>query len=306
MPKLPQSVALHIGAHKTASTHLQKVLDENKAILSEGGIRFYGPSELRSNNRELQARFDLSWSKAPPSGRTAHDQLARLAQGHKRVVFSEENVAGMLTDREGRMRFPIYPDAFKKVEELIACWAPLKPQIFIAVRNPATFMTSAYGQGLYSAPHVGPRTFRDRNDWRKVDWAGYVARISAIAGVGEVFVWRQEDYAENPRPVYRRLLRWRTGGQVKTIEHRVHQGLSAAAVRSTLQRAVDGETGGIAGHARHAFPVNEQNKPFKLYAASTYVAAEKIYADQMARISAMDGVTVLYQESAATGDVEKG
>ena len=270
------------------------------------GIRFYGPSELRSNNRELRVRFNLSGSKGPAPDRTPHEQLAHLAQGCRRLVFSEENIAGTLTNHKGEMQLPVYPSAFKRIEELAACWAPLKPDLFVCVRNPASYMSSAYGQCLNKIPSVEPQTFRELNDWRSVDWASFVARIRAIPGVGKIAVWRQEDYAKNQRHVYRRMTRWRTGRRLKLVEQHVNKGLSAAAVEATLRFASEGQTDGIVGKARKEFPVNEINKPFKLYPAETYAEADQIYAEQMARIAHMDGVTLLYQNKDASGDVEKG
>ena len=257
------------------------------------GIRFYGPSELRSNNRELQVRFNLSNSKGPAPDRTPHEQLAHLAQGCRRLVFSEENIAGTLTNHKGKIQLPVYPNAFKRIEELAACWSPLKPELFVCVRNPASYISSAYGQCLNSAPSVEPQTFRELNNWRSVDWASFIARIRAIPGVGNVTVWRQEDYAKNPRRIYRRMIRWRTGGTLTLIEQHVNKGLSAAAVEATLRFASEGQTDGIVGKARKEFPINETNEPFKLYTAETYAEADKVYADQMARIAGMDGVTLL-------------
>lgn len=306
MPKLPQSIALHIGAHKTASTHLQQVLETNKDLLADDGIRFIGPKFLRMRGRGLSAMFNMSWSEAPPARRKPHAQLEFLSRGQKRLVISEENFAGVLTNQDGRMPFMFYRFMPGKLEEMAAAWAPIKPQIFLCVRNPAAYMASVYSQSLFSAPHVGPRTFRARNDWRKVDWADYVARIRATPGLGDIFVWRQEDYAQNPRPVMRRMLRWRTGAKLEITEQLVNQGLSGPAVRQTLQQAVDGAEGKLAAQARKQFPVNDKNPPFKLYAASTLAEADAIYADQMAKIAGMDGVELLYKPKDTTVSPDKG
>ncbi len=290
---MPRSIAVHIGAHKTASTHLQKTLHTNKALLSEDDIRFFGPNYLRRKGRSLEAMFNLSFSNSPAPRRKPHDQLAFLAKGHNRLVFSEENIAGRLTDTQGRMSFPLYPDAPARIAELVAAFAPIQPQIFLAVRNPAAYMTSVYSQTLFGVPNIGPRTFRMLNDWRNVDWAEYVTRLRAIPNVGEIVVWRQEAYAQNQRPILRKLLRWRTGPRVDVLENRVHRGLSRAAVRTTLELAAAGETGSLASDARRAFPVNDENQPFKLYATPTFAQAEAVYAAQIAQIQAMDGVIVL-------------
>ena len=90
------------------------------------------------------------------------------------------------------------------------------------------------------------------------------------------------------------MLRWKVGGKVTTIDGRIHQGLSAAAVRQTLAWAQEGKTGKLAGTARGLFPINNDNKAFALYAASTLNEAQAVYDAQMAQIDAMDGVSVLH------------
>ena len=295
MPPLPKSIALHIGAHKTASTHLQKVLKHNQKLLVEEGIAAYGPWYLRMKGRSLHSMFGLQGSGKATPRRSPQDQLAFLAKGAKRLVLSEENFAGVLRGPEGRVSFPLYSTATGKITEFVETVAPVKVELFLAVRNPAAFMASAYSQTLMGGTHIGPRTFRARNDWRSVDWTDYIARLRAISGVADIYVWRQEDYDATLRLIMRRMLRWSAGGKIEKIkEGRVHQGLSAAAVRQTLAWAQEGRTEKLAGTARGLFPIDDTNKAFKLYAASTLAASEAVYDAQMAQIEAMDGVTVLH------------
>jgi hypothetical protein len=295
LPRLPQSIALHIGAHKAGSSHLQKVLYENRVMLSDADIRCYGPGFLRQRGRNLAAMFGMSWSEGPLPRRTAHEQLAFLAKGNKRLVFTEENFVETLSDKDGRVSLPIYPSAINRVTELVAAWAPIKPQLFLAVRNPATFLASAYSQVLFGSVYIEPLKYRARNDWRKIDWADYIAKLRTITGISDIYVWRQEDYDLTHRLILilRRMLRWQAGGKIETIKGRVHQGLSTPAVHQTLAWAQDGETGQLAAKSRKLFPINADNKAFDLYTTETLVQAGAVYDAQMAQIGAMDGVTVL-------------
>jgi len=299
LPPLPKSIALHIGAHKTASTHLQKVLKHNQKLLVEDGIAAYGPWYLRMKGRSLRSMFGLHGASITTPRRSPQDQLAFLAKGAKRLVLSEENFVGTLSGPEGRVSFPLYASATDKLTEFVETVAPVKVELFLGVRNPAAFMASAYSQTLMGGAHIGPRTFRARNDWRSVDWADYVTRLRAISGVAGIYVWRQEDYDATLRLIMRRMLRWSTGGKIEQVQGRAHQGLSAAAVRQTLAWAQEGRTEKLAGTARSLYPIDEKNKAFKLYAASTLAASEAIYGAQMAQIEAMDGVTVLHPPNPA-------
>jgi hypothetical protein len=248
---------------------------------------------LRQRGRNLAAMFGTSWSEGPLPRRTAHEQLAFLATGNKRLVFTEENFVETLSDKDGRVSLPIYPSAIDRVTELVAAWAPIKPQLFLAVRNPATFLASAYSQVLFGSVYIEPLKYRARNDWRKIDWADYIAKLRTITGISDIYVWRQEDYDLTHRLILRRMLRRQTGGKIKTIKGRVHQVLSTPAVHQTLAWAQDGETGQLAAKSRKLFPINADNKAFDLYTTETLVQAGAVYDAQMAQIGAMDGVTFL-------------
>jgi hypothetical protein len=165
--------------------------------------------------------------------------------------------------------------------------------IVLAVRNPATFLASAYSQVLFGSVYIEPRRYRARNDWRKIDWADYIAKLRTITGVSDIYVWRQEDYDLTHRLILRRMLHWQAGGKIETIKSRVHQSLSAPAVRQMLAWAQDGETGQLAAKSRKLLPINADNKPFELHTTETLVRAGAVYDAQMAQIKAMDGVTVL-------------
>jgi hypothetical protein len=271
------------------------MLKHNRKLLVDEGIAAYGPWYLRMKGRSLHSMFGLQGSGNAAPRRTAHDQLVFLAKGAKRLVFSEENFAGVLRGPEGRVSFPLYSTAPEKIADFASTVAPVKLDLFLAVRNPAAFMASAYSQTLFGGTHIGPRTFRARNDWRAVDWAEYVTRLRAVEGVGEIYVWRQEDYDATLRLIMRRMLRWSTGGKVEKIKDgRVHQGLSAAAVRQTLAWAQEGYSENLASVARSDFPINDTNKAFKLYAASTLAESGVAYDAQMAQIEAIKDVTVLH------------
>lgn len=294
LPPLPLSIGLHIGAHKTASSHLQNVLYRNREMLAGEEIRVYGPGYLRMKGRDLAAMFGLSWSESPPPRRNADAQLRFLAKGRKRLVFTEENFAGNLVDNKGLANLPLYPFGPERVEELVAKWAPVETQLYVAIRNPASFLASAYSQSLFGGADASPRMFRANNEWRMIDWADYITRLRAVTGVSDLYVWRQEDYALSHRLILRRLLRWKVGGRVETVPDLINQRMSTAAVLQTLAWIKEGKSGALARDARKAFPVSDTNPPFQLYAPSTLAAAQAIYDQQFAQIQAMDGVTVLH------------
>ncbi|MCF2905711.1 hypothetical protein L0666_11995 [Octadecabacter sp. CECT 8868] len=294
MHTLPQTISFHIGAHKTASSHLQNVLYKNRGLLADEGIRLFGPRYLRMRGRNLAAMFDTSWSESPTPRRTPKQQLQFLTKTRKHLLLSEENFVGNLADSRGRVVRPLYPAAAQRLTEVVEKWSPIPVDLFLAVRDPAAYLASAYSQAMFGGVHVRPRQYRLRNDWREIDWAEYVERLRSVTRVGQIYIWRQEDYEQVLPQVLCRMLRWDDSSRIEPIHNRVHQGLSVTAVQKTIEAASEGQVGNLARDARRAYPVGDHHKQFQLYNASILRRAAEVYATQMARIEQLDGVTVLH------------
>ncbi|MEL6685770.1 MAG: hypothetical protein AAFQ00_10775, partial [Pseudomonadota bacterium] len=99
----PLSIAFHIGAHKTATSHLQRSLLRAGDALAAAGVRYYGPDYFRLPGHSIQALFGFRpGTKGGGAMRPAAEQLALLQQDGHRIVLSEENFIGPLNQPHGR------------------------------------------------------------------------------------------------------------------------------------------------------------------------------------------------------------
>jgi len=112
----PISLSLHLGAHKTASTHLQHALKAHEEQLIDAGVRFYGPQYLRERDRSIPQMFGVG--TAATTGRSAPLQLEFLAKDADRVILSEENFLGKLFDERGVVGEQLYPLADMRINGL--------------------------------------------------------------------------------------------------------------------------------------------------------------------------------------------
>ena len=76
MTETKLSICLHVGAHKTATTHLQNSLADAAMALAAVGVMFYGPRDFRWGKPTLQTRFGIGnrpvdQSDAPAAGNEA-------------------------------------------------------------------------------------------------------------------------------------------------------------------------------------------------------------------------------------------
>lgn len=283
--KMPAQIALHIGAHKTATTHLQRSLSEQSDALARVGARFYGPPYFR-NGPEIAERFGLTGAV---SADAAQDAFKQMAGDAKRVILSEENFIGTMHNRFARMAFPLYPKAQDRISALAKMIAPDGFDVFLGLRNPATYITSCYCQALLGGRKVVLDEVKAHNRIDAIDWADLVARIKNTPGVRSLTVWRYEDYTA----LFPRITQDMTGAKIAPRKERVHPGLSQDAVARILMRYADGKGRNAAIRARDMFPAGPDHRAFDAFDAEEHDAAATQYAAQINQIAAMGDVTLL-------------
>jgi len=252
-----RSVALHIGAHKTATTHLQRSLGMQQQAMINNGIRYYGPENLRRPQRGLGDIFALDVYDTPPRPRRSRSQAARRV-----AALSEAMECGSI-------------------------------EVFVGVRNATSFLTSAYSQALLGGRHITFKEYAAVNPLDNMYWAGLVARLRAAAGVGHVTVWLQEDYHRMFHVITRAMLGPDTDMRVAPLDQPVHVGLSEAAVAYTLAYDGPDPLGEVAAQSRVLFPIGPNNPPFDPFDEKQKAAAWADYERQLTQIAQIEGVTLL-------------
>lgn len=285
------TVALHVGAHKTATSHLQRSLHQAADGLADAGVRYYGPEHLRLPGRSLPALFGLKAGAA--RRRTPADQLALLRKDASRLVLSEENYIGVLHTPRRRAAKVRYPDAGPRITALAGAMDCGGVDVFLGVRHPATYLNSAYSQMLLGGRVMPMVQFLRLNPISGVDWLDLVQRIRQAPGVNCLTVWCYEDYADVFGQIACGLVGAAQAELVVPLAKRVHVGLSAAAV-AAVQDSPDPDADAPRANAlRKTMPVGPEYPAFDGMPPAAHTAGSDAYAAQIAGIRAMDGVTFL-------------
>lgn len=164
------TIRFHIGAHKTASTHLQMMLLSARL---RAGTRYVPLKRLRRTliSPVRKRRPRLPWHRW--YGGT--------------WLFSDENV---LDTTQAALR--MYPEPARTLRYFLDCDLSL----FLCVRRYDTFLASAYGEGLWrhrSRPFL--------SDLPQRRWPDVVSDLQrALPGV-PVHLWCYEDYREHAHAV---------------------------------------------------------------------------------------------------------
>ena len=284
------TIAFHIGAHKTATTHLQRSFMKAADALDAQGVRFYGPKDFRLPGRSISALFGQKKKGAPQRSPTA--QLEIMRKNARRLVFSEENYIGVLN---GPRRLAVrqrYPHAAERITALAqAHEQPI--DVLIGLRRPTAFLNSAYCQQLLGGRVVSMDTYKQINPIQSVNWLELVERLRAADGVNRLTVWRYEDYSTLFPQICTALVGQDADALVRPLDRRIHEGLSAQAVTEILQRHQNEETEKLGFAMRKMMPVGPAHPAFEGYDASEHAIGDAAYAEQIAGIAALPGVTFL-------------
>jgi len=286
-------IALHVGAHKTATTHLQRSLQSNRRALRDVGVAYLPPHHYRKTLADFlrkvtegQKPADL-WDSSEPLVMSA-------AEGHPRVILTDENILGQLPRIAKEDR--IYPWGRYRVATTLAALGRFQAQLFLSVRNPASFVQSAYSESLIHVPYRDFDKFCAPFSTPDLRWSVLVDEIRKRLPDVPLTVWRFEDYPDIRSRVAEELVGQPLPEGFKFIERHPRPGLSARALEQLGKWADDGRDirdESLIAHAAQLFPKGEDWPAPDYFDAATRARINESYANDCARIDSMPGVTFL-------------
>jgi len=235
-------IILHLGAHKTASTYLQKRMGRSQGRLRRHKISFQGPKSLRP-------RINLALGDAKGMSRAeAHlrrrDCICRMideeeAIGTQRLVLSEEQFLGPLRDMiQGR---DFYQDAEHHLAPVAAALEGRPIKIMLSVRGYASFLASVYGQvirGWRFLPFDRKTRSHLLNHAR--GWPEVVEQVIDLFPSASQFVlWRYEDFGQTEDQVLGHMA-GPAADLLRPLPERPFAALSQAAVDWLHDQAANG------------------------------------------------------------------
>lgn len=190
---------VHVGAHKTATTHLQETLTAVRGALAAQGLDYIPNPLLRQRRfartiwkRRPLARLPLV---GPRHMREALEAvITPLRLGPDTVVLSEENILGI---PDQILRQPFYPQASQSIARLATLAGRAKLVLFLSIRGYDALLPSAYAESLKFRPPAAGGFDADRLAARPPSWHELVQRIHRAAPGVPLRIWRQEDYRAN-------------------------------------------------------------------------------------------------------------
>lgn len=181
---------LHIGVHRTATRHLRTMLSANREVLAAEGVRVLDP--------EFAERAFAVAIKDMRDGKSLDGINAELMtkltadRELKRIVMIDPNMAGSLLRPMGKELF--YPRISITLQRIVSVLDGLPVRVFCAVRNPATFVPSAYSAQQGHSPELSFADFIADANLQGLRWSDFLHRAQLKSGEMAITTWRYEDY----------------------------------------------------------------------------------------------------------------
>lgn len=289
------SLTIHVGAHKTASTHLQQTLRGLIPQMLAVGIHYSDVHHWRGGVTRLAVALGDGPGPARMRGRLRR-RLDVTSATWPEVVISEENILGSLR-RDGLMGEggAIYPDAVRRMTRLCGMFRHRPATICLAVREPCGFLTSAFSMQVMGGHELILADYLGDFDPAGLSWTDLARRLLAVRGVARLIVWRYEDYAAIRPRILSSILPPSMAGQADDPAPAI-VGLSQQAYREVLDRTLaspDADVAQLARDAKSRFPRERGAAPLSLIDAATAARSKAAYDADMAELAGLPRTMLL-------------
>lgn len=284
----PTEVRLHLGAHKTASTHLQSSLQRHRPALAALGIDFVPTRELRRTIRHQPHWLFLPGGRV----RALRAALGELVAGLPVLAISEENLLGEVADA-------LAPRPYPRLEVRCGIMARAVGRAHItpclAIRSFDRFWASCLVEVIRSgvAPPPLPAPVSHPPSWLEI-----CRRIRRIFPAAPLTVWRHEDY--DPRRAATALL-GRDPGPLPGVARFTRRAspspegirLALSAVRAAGAADAAATVAAEVSAIFDAHPAVAGAEPFRPFDVETGARLREAYATDLAALAAEPGIRLL-------------
>ena len=288
-------IILHLGAHKTATTHFQQALKRSRTRLAGAGVTLFLPDDLRRNGLMLQDWLGLKGEDPE------HEALLRaaFAQADGRLMISEENILGMVPGPGVARDGLLYPRAGQRLRRLRRVLPEAPVTLALALREGAGFLASCHVQALMAGRIAPFSQVFGGVDPAGLDWAGLGARLMHAWPGARVVVWDHADWPALRDQVATALLGAGTA-PLDWPRGLSHPGLSAPAVARLLAEApAEAQAGrALAQQLRRALGKEKGHPPYDPWSDAERQAAQAALQRDFAYLAERDDVQLITRPAA--------
>lgn len=231
-------VILHIGAHRTGTTTLQRLLEQNAHNLRQIGVTAWTPRTTRAGMFDAMLKPPVEWTPEVRTrirrdmGRIAVE-MERLRQAGQRVlIVSEENMIGNCRANCARTR--LYPLISERLQVFRAVFGKHTTRVCMGIRRYDAWWASALSYGIPVGFDYPDDAALDRMVTQPRTWTKIIREVGRVFRGADLVVWDFDDVIGQADAQFAALTggRFRGGFRVRDGHH--HRSPAPDALRQVL------------------------------------------------------------------------
>jgi len=192
------TIKLHIGAHKTATTHIQSLLEANQKILQDNHITLSTPSTLRKNWLSNFLKFTHNQEK------NLGETLNEKAPSNGIWLISEENFSGIPYDFKIN-HTGIYPNLKARLQAFKKLFPNDKIELFFSIRSYDTYYRSLYLEVVRNNGYIPFNDFYKEDKFIHYSWVNVIESFTEVFNEQDITVWCYENISSIMPKIINRL-----------------------------------------------------------------------------------------------------
>lgn len=170
---MTKSLVVHLGVHKTATTTIQMILEQEQSRLARDGVYYVPLREMRAS--VLATLSDLSGKGARNFFKAIDEKVDRC------LLLSDENLMGKSNDLLSGSMFPF---AQERLRILMEAFGSYDRHVILAVRCPSRFLPSMYCEYVRHYPYRNFEDFIGGIEVAQYSWGDNLKWLNTLADKG--------------------------------------------------------------------------------------------------------------------------
>ena len=179
------TIKLYIGAHKTATTHIQGILEANKELLMKQNITVSTPDTLRP--KWIQLFMDYCHQNKASN----KEELLALSPKNGTWIFSEENFIG--NSYELSQTSTLYPNILMRLNCFVELFPKAKIELYFSIRSYETFYRSTYLEVVRNRGYLPFNEYYKEALFKSKNWVNVIEMFSQVIPQENITLWCYED-----------------------------------------------------------------------------------------------------------------
>jgi hypothetical protein len=203
-----KEIRIHIGAHKTATTHLQNTLNEMDFELRRLGITYLPLNIVRPRIQKILSQSILYNYLPNFAYRTIINRiLFKNSTPPNKAIISEENILGSSVDLLSANPYQNFDRQINFIKILAKNY---KVSIFLSIRSFDQVFPGAYITGLKFHPKEAViaknKLLSELEKKQYPNWLDLIDRLVALLPNLPIQIWTQEDYKYHSSSIIRQFI----------------------------------------------------------------------------------------------------